>query len=82
MIAMTTQTTVVNVTNHTYFNLGDTDTIADHWVELPSKRYTGLSVSDKHLPVNEKNCAMLTQRWTKLLFQRGGLLACTELLLT
>jgi len=40
MIAMTTQTTVVNATNHTYFNLGDTDTIADHWVELPSKRYT------------------------------------------
>ena len=41
MTAMTTRTTVVNVTNHTYFNLGDAETIADHWVELPSKRYTG-----------------------------------------
>ena len=39
---MTTKTTVLNVTNHTYFNLGDNDTIVDHWVELPSKRTTGL----------------------------------------
>jgi len=38
--AMTTKTTVLNVTNHTYFNLGDNDTIVDHWVELPSKRTT------------------------------------------
>jgi len=37
---MTTKTTVLNVTNHTYFNLGDNDTIVDHWVELPSKRTT------------------------------------------
>ena len=41
MTAMTSRTTVVNATNHTYFNLGDDETIADHWVELPSKRYTG-----------------------------------------
>ena len=48
MTGMTTQTTVVNATNHTYFNLGDAETIADHWVELPSKRYTGfLYVSQK-----------------------------------
>jgi len=40
MTATTTRTTVVNATNHTYFNLGDEDTIANHWVELPSKRYT------------------------------------------
>ena len=39
--AMTTKTTVLNVTNHTYFNLGDNDTIVDHWVELPGKRTTG-----------------------------------------
>ena len=39
--AMTTKTTVLNVTNHTYFNLGDAETIVDHWVELPSKKYTG-----------------------------------------
>ena len=63
---MTTRTTVVNVTNHTYFNLGDTDTIADHWVKLPSKRYTGLienyiqdmfrtpCVSAKHLPSDRR----------------------------
>ena len=47
--AMTTKTTVLNVTNHTYFNLGDNDTIVDHWVELPSKRTTGLC-----------NCVLLT----------------------
>jgi len=51
MTATTTRTTVVNATNHTYFNLGDEDTIANHWVELPSKRYTGFYVSAKHLPV-------------------------------
>ena len=54
MTATTTRTTVVNATNHTYFNLGDEDTIANHWVELPSKRYTGFYMSAKHLPVGVK----------------------------
>ena len=54
MTAMTTRTTVVNATNHTYFNLGDTETIADHWVELPSKRYTGFCMFAKNLPMNTR----------------------------
>ena len=91
---MTTRTTVVNVTNHTYFNLGDTDTIADHWVKLPSKRYTGLienyiqdmfwtpCVLNISHRIEESLVQMFTQRWTELLFQLGGLLACKGLLLT
>ena len=56
---MTTKTTVLNVTNHTYLNLGDNDTIVDHWVELPSKRTTGLC-----------NCVPLTSH--VIVQSRGG----------
>jgi aldose 1-epimerase len=41
--AETDQTTIVNLTNHTYFNLtGGTDTILNHDLELPAKTFTEL----------------------------------------
>ena len=41
--AETDQTTIVNLTNHTYFNLtGGTETILNHELELPSKTFTEL----------------------------------------
>jgi len=41
--AETDQTTIVNLTNHTYFNLtGGTETILNHELELPAKTFTEL----------------------------------------
>jgi aldose 1-epimerase len=44
--AETDQTTIVNLTNHTYFNLtGGKETILNHELELPAKTYTELVAS-------------------------------------
>lgn len=39
-LATTDKDTVVNLTNHTYFNLGDADTILDHQLTLQASRFT------------------------------------------
>jgi len=38
--AITDKETVVNLTNHTYFNLGETDTILEHELMLKASHYT------------------------------------------
>jgi aldose 1-epimerase len=37
--AATDKPTIVNLTNHAYWNLGGDPTIAGHWLEMPSKTY-------------------------------------------
>lgn len=39
-VAITESPTLVNLTNHAYFNLSDSDTILDHWVKLEADFYT------------------------------------------
>jgi aldose 1-epimerase len=40
--ATTDQPTVVNLTNHSYFNLGDSPTVAGHVVQINAGRYTAV----------------------------------------
>ena len=51
--AETDKTTIVNLTNHTYFNLsgGESDTILDHEIELRSDSYT--PVNEDLIPIGE-----------------------------
>ncbi len=49
--ATTDKDTVLNLTNHTYFNLGDKPTILDHTLELRADRYT--PVNGQQLPTGE-----------------------------
>ena len=39
-VAITDSPTVVNLTNHAYFNLGENNTILDHWVKLEADYFT------------------------------------------
>jgi aldose 1-epimerase len=64
--AETDKTTIVNLTNHTYFNLtGNKETILNHELELPAKTYTE-SVANiptgKILPVEETAFNFLTKK--------------------
>ena len=47
--ATTDQTTPLNLTNHAYFNLGNTRTVTDHVIHLPSKSY--LPVDKEGIPL-------------------------------
>lgn len=49
--ATTTATTLVNLTSHTYLNLGEDGTIDDHWLQVPARRYT--PVDHTSIPVGE-----------------------------
>jgi aldose 1-epimerase len=39
-VATTDKATIVNIVNHTYWNLGDEETVLDHEVQLFASRYT------------------------------------------
>lgn len=64
--AETDQTTIINLTNHTYFNLtGGKDQILNHELELPSKTYTELVGSiptGKIVPVKGTPFDFLTKK--------------------
>ncbi|MEM1358026.1 MAG: aldose epimerase family protein [Bacteroidota bacterium] len=49
--ATTTKNTIVNLTNHTYFNIGTSDTITTHTLRLNAERYT--PVNDELIPFGE-----------------------------
>jgi aldose 1-epimerase len=50
-LATTDKNTVVNLTNHTYFNLGDADTILEHQLMLKASRFT--PVDEGLIPTGE-----------------------------
>ncbi len=47
--ASTDKPTIVNLTNHTYFNLGNSDTILDHWLWIDADNFT--PINTELLPV-------------------------------
>lgn len=49
--ATTTKNTIVNLTNHTYFNIGASDTVTGHTLRLNAERYT--PVDDELIPFGE-----------------------------
>lgn len=50
-VAETDAATLVNLTNHTYFNLSGTENVLDHWLTVDSDRFTPLDVN--HIPTGE-----------------------------
>lgn len=63
--ATTDRTTVLNVTQHSYFNLDGSQTILDHTLEIAADTY--LPVSDEFLPTGE----IRKVEWTPYDFRNG-----------
>jgi aldose 1-epimerase len=63
--ATTDKTTVLNVTQHSYFNLDGSPTILDHTLEIAADAY--LPVSDEFLPTGE----IRKVEWTPYDFRNG-----------
>ncbi len=51
--AETDQDTVVNLTNHSYFNLDDSDLIYGHEIYINAETYTPVDASPAHVPTGE-----------------------------
>lgn len=63
--AMTDRTTPVNLTQHSYFNLSDQETVLDHLLEIAAETY--LPVDDELIPTGE----IRKVAWTPYDFQEG-----------